>query len=157
MPAATVKSFGNQKGSDLSLPMMVGYTSSSTSPRFGAVARSIRAPKLPVISARTAEPESLTRKTSASPNSAYKASERLQVGAPNPPLSLVDESLPSLAERQVAPSLRISNDLRGLVIVSYDWSGVRTRRIKAIKMTVSVAVAVVVLGTPTMLWLNGSL
>ncbi len=79
------------------------------------------------------------------------------MGAPNPPLSLVDESLPSLAERQVAPSLRISNDLRGLVIVSYDWSGVRTRRIKAIKMTVSVAVAVVVLGTPTMLWLNGSL
>ncbi|WP_412066725.1 hypothetical protein [Rhizobium sp. SYY.PMSO] len=51
---------------------------------------------------------------------------------------------------------RISNDLRGLVIVSYDWSGARTRRIKAIKMAVSVAIVVAVLGTPTMLWLNGS-
>ncbi len=40
--------------------------------------------------------------------------------------------------------------------MSYDWSGARTRRIKAIKMAVSVAIVVAVLGTPTMLWLNGS-
>jgi hypothetical protein len=48
------------------------------------------------------------------------------------------------------------NDLRGLVILSYDWSGVRTRRIKAIKMAVSLVIAVAILGTPTMLWLHGS-
>jgi hypothetical protein len=40
--------------------------------------------------------------------------------------------------------------------VSYDWNGVRTRRVKAIKMAVSVMIAVVILGTPTMLWLHGS-
>jgi len=46
--------------------------------------------------------------------------------------------------------------LLGLVIVSYDWSGVRTRRIKAIKMAVSAVIAMVILGAPAMLWLNGS-
>lgn len=71
-------------------------------------------------------------------------------------ISPVDESPPSLAERRVGSSLRIMNDLRGLVILSYDWSGVRTRRIKAIKMAVSLVVAVAILGTPTMLWLHGS-
>ncbi|AGB75717.1 hypothetical protein RTCIAT899_PC09655 (plasmid) [Rhizobium tropici CIAT 899] len=40
--------------------------------------------------------------------------------------------------------------------MSYDWSGVRTRRIKAIKMAVSAMIAVAVLGMPTMLWLHGS-
>jgi hypothetical protein len=42
------------------------------------------------------------------------------------------------------------------VILSYDWTGVRTRRIKVIKMAASVVIAVAVLGTPTMLWLHGS-
>ncbi|WP_281408225.1 MULTISPECIES: hypothetical protein [unclassified Rhizobium] len=40
--------------------------------------------------------------------------------------------------------------------MSYDWSGVRTRRIKAIKMAVSAVIAAAILGTPTMLWLHGS-
>jgi len=52
--------------------------------------------------------------------------------------------------------LRICSDLRELVRVAYDWNGVRTRRIKVLKLAISVVITCAALIVPAAILLGST-
>jgi len=70
-------------------------------------------------------------------------------------VSSVDETRGDLAQAQSGSSLLIPNDSQELVSLSYDWSGVRTRRIRALKIGVSAIITTTALAVPAAILLGG--
>lgn len=66
----------------------------------------------------------------------------------------MDEARPSLAQTRNVLNLRISSDLWELADVAYDWSGIRTRRIRALKFGVSAIITSAALAVPTLILLG---